>query len=506
MKTKIISISICLMLIFMSLVCAEAIAPTPRVDLDEYQLTVTNTSDVYITGTLSICVGQDVGVFESNGRVMYNSVTMQNTNSKGTFKLQIPSRYLTSGTNTFKIKSTPVKNVINGSNSKTLTVIVKNSTTKKDQTITCSNLTLYKGEKKNLNAKVSSSLPLTYMSNNTSIAIVDAKGNVTGKTKGTTSIVVKQSGNNLYKSTSKTVTVTVKEKSGGTDSKNTYTVVFNPNGGKGSTSPQKIEVGKYEQLNANKFTRDGYEFVGWATSSNKQVISGTDVTKFKNVDMKHFQLGKVSYKNKAKVKNLANKNTQIVLYAVWKGNGPRAALDWGKLIADDNHFMYNTKKKSNKTFGCYFCGDNKKKGKKVFNGGKHYVCMTFVDACYAHGANCKSFWSSNGTCNGTYIDGNSRISKIKKKARLNTIWYSYNGNKHGKKPSLNSLKPGDILVTQKAKGGHVVMYWGKNSKGEHLMLECTHSSRAKGKSGQIALHNVSKWYSKTCQAVFRFKG
>ena len=360
--------------------------------------------------------------------------------------------------------------------------------------------------KKNLNAKVSSSLPLTYMSNNTSIAIVDAKGNVTGKTKGTTSIVVKQSGNNLYKSTSKTVTVTGKEKSGGTDSKNTYTVVFNPNGGKGSTSPQKIEVGKYEQLNANKFTRDGYEFVGWATSSNKQVISGTDVTKFKNVDMKHFQLGKVLYKNKAKVKNLANKNTQIVLYAVWKGNGPRAALDWGKLIADDNHFMYNTKKKSNKTFGCYFCGDNKKKGKKVFNGGKHYVCMTFVDACYAHGANCKSFWSSNGTCNGTYIDGNSRISKIKKKARLNTIWYSYNGNKHGKKPSLNSLKPGDILVTQKAKGGHVVMYWGKNSKGEHLMLECTHSSRAKGKSGQIALHNVSKWYSKTCQAVFRFKG
>lgn len=501
MKNKLTLISIISMLIFMSVTFVNAIAPTPRIDLNDYQLTVSNKENVYATGTLSLCKGQFVGIYDSSGKVMYNFTQLGDTNSSGSFKVQIPVRYLNNGTNIFKIKSSPIRGIINGSNPKTLTVTVKDPSAKKDQTITASNLTLYKGEIKNLNAKVSSNLPLTYKSNNSNVVTIDAKGNVSGRSKGSTSIVIKQAGNDKYNSVSKTVSVTVKEK----ENTNTYTVVFNPNGGKGSNSSQKIEVGKATHLNPNKFTRDGYEFVGWATASNKQIISGTDVTKFKNVDMKHFQLGKVSYKNKASVKNLAKKNSQIVLYAVWKGNGPRAALDWGKLMADDNHFIYNTKKKSNKTFGCYFCGDNKKRGKKVFNGGKHYVCMTFVDACYAHGANCKSFWSSNGTCNGTYIDGNSRISKIKKKARLNTIWYSYNGNKYGKKPSLNSLKPGDILVTQKAKGGHVVMYWGKNSKGEHLMLECTHSSRAKGKSGQIALHNISKWYNKTCQAVFRFK-
>ena len=124
MKNKLISISIIAIFIFTSLLSVEAIAPTPKVELDDYQLTITDKNNVYISGTVSVCVGQDIGVFDSNGKIMYNSEKLQSTNKKSTFKLKIPSRYLNDGKNTFKIKSTPVKNVINGSNPKTLTVTV----------------------------------------------------------------------------------------------------------------------------------------------------------------------------------------------------------------------------------------------------------------------------------------------------------------------------------------------------------------------------------------------
>ena len=115
MKNKLISISIVMILIFTSLICVDAIAPTPRIDLDDYQLSVTNIDSVYITGTISLSVGQTVGVYDSNGRVMYNYVQLNDSNKKESFKIQVPARYLSEGVNTFKIKSTPIRGEINGS-------------------------------------------------------------------------------------------------------------------------------------------------------------------------------------------------------------------------------------------------------------------------------------------------------------------------------------------------------------------------------------------------------
>ena len=160
MKNKILSTLILFIFLFTSLVSVNAIASTPRIDLDEYQIVTNDKNNVYVTGTLSISVGQDIGVYDSNGRIMYNRVIATNTNSKSSFKLKVPSRYINDGVNTFKIKSTPIKNVINGSNPKTLTVTIKDNS-QISQTITASNLTLKVGEKKNLNASASSGLPLT---------------------------------------------------------------------------------------------------------------------------------------------------------------------------------------------------------------------------------------------------------------------------------------------------------------------------------------------------------
>ena len=196
MRNKLISICTLVVFLFTTMLSVEAIAPTPRVDLDEYQITSMDINSVYVTGTVSICVGQNVGVYDSNGRIMYNCVTLPNTNSKSIFRVQIPSRYLSNGTNIFKIKSTPVKNVINGSNPKTLTVTIKTETVKKNQTITANNLELKVNETKNINASITSNLPLTYLSKSPLIATVDAKGNVTGRQAGTATIEIIDIGEN----------------------------------------------------------------------------------------------------------------------------------------------------------------------------------------------------------------------------------------------------------------------------------------------------------------------
>ena len=47
-----------------------------------------------------------------------------------------------------------------------------------------------------------------------------------------------------------------------------YTITFDANGGKGSMEPQRFEVGVDTALNANAFTREGYNFIGWNTAAD----------------------------------------------------------------------------------------------------------------------------------------------------------------------------------------------------------------------------------------------
>jgi len=77
---------------------------------------------------------------------------------------------------------------------------------------------------------------------------------------------------------------------------NTYTVKFNANGGTGTTVKQTVNCGSKTALSKNTYAREGFLFAGWATKKD----------------------GKVVYKNKAKVKDLAKKGKSVTLYAVWK--------------------------------------------------------------------------------------------------------------------------------------------------------------------------------------------
>ncbi|MGN0466419.1 MAG: InlB B-repeat-containing protein [Lachnospiraceae bacterium] len=78
---------------------------------------------------------------------------------------------------------------------------------------------------------------------------------------------------------------------------NKYKIVFNKNGGTGTMKEMSCNYNKEYSLAKNEFTRTGYEFIGWATSST----------------------GAVKYKNAQKIKNLSSQNGKVItFYAKWK--------------------------------------------------------------------------------------------------------------------------------------------------------------------------------------------
>ena len=79
---------------------------------------------------------------------------------------------------------------------------------------------------------------------------------------------------------------------------NTYTIVFNANGGTGEIADQQMTYGVYSSLTQNEFTRTGYTFDGWNTAKDG---SGT------------------AYADKRTVRNLATEGT-VTLYAQWTRN------------------------------------------------------------------------------------------------------------------------------------------------------------------------------------------
>ena len=76
---------------------------------------------------------------------------------------------------------------------------------------------------------------------------------------------------------------------------NTYTIYYNANGGSGSTSASYHTYDTSKNLTANGFSRSGYRFIGWSTSSGAS---------------------NPTYSNKASVKNVST-GANVTLYAVW---------------------------------------------------------------------------------------------------------------------------------------------------------------------------------------------
>ena len=151
----------------------------------------------------------------------------------------------------------------------------------------------------------------------------------------------------------------------------TYTVKFNKNGGTGSMVKQAVNCGVKTALATNAFTRAGFKFAGWATKKG----------------------GKVEYKNKAKVKDLAKKGKSVTLYAVWY------PADWAVGTFTGAGAIGNTKVKKRKaaTVTLTVGSTGKISGKFVLESGKSYSFKADAFTEFKDGALCVETTISYGS-------------------------------------------------------------------------------------------------------------
>ena len=208
-----------------------------------------------------------------------------------------------------------------------------------------------------------------------------------------------------------------------------YTVIFNANGGKGEMKNQKLLVGgKKVALSGNTFKRTGYTFAGWNTKADGK---GT------------------KYTDKQQVQNLSKKNgAKVTLYAQWKANKYKIAFNanggtgtapktitatYGKNVT----LPKNTFKRSNYTFAGW--GVDKKTVKYAANKAYKNLKSSGTITLYA-------VWTRN-----TY-----------------TVKFDLNGGKGTaatKKLNTATAYQIDKLVTAPTKSGFVFKGWkGSNGK------------------------------------------
>lgn len=114
---------------------------------------------------------------------------------------------------------------------------------------------------------------------------------------------------------------------------NTYTVAYNANGGSGTMGNTTFTYDTLKALTANAFTRAGYTFLGWSTSSSAT---------------------KPTYTNKTSVKNLTSiNNGTVTLYAVWVKTSASATFN------ADNKTRDVKLKRGNSYFDTVYTGMNK---------------------------------------------------------------------------------------------------------------------------------------------------
>lgn len=208
--------------------------------------------------------------FSSRTSSNWNEDAFRFINEKGNVKVYYPSGKL--GWNLFKFNSVQM---------------IKHDMTKAAVIYTDSAVVLKVGKSTNLGAVVlpeTAKADIIYKSYNTAVATVSSKGVVTPKKTGKVTIGFKSADGNV--SLSKVYAINQYEP---------YTVTFTANGGNGSDYTQKIQCKTKTALIANTFTRSGYTFTGWSTSKD----------------------GKVVYKNKQSVQDIAKPGAKITLYAKW---------------------------------------------------------------------------------------------------------------------------------------------------------------------------------------------
>ena len=409
----------------------------------------------YIEGEIPVADGQEIIV--THGAMTVASKPMPQTGTKAEFRIKIPASVLDpEGVTSLRVKASA-----GATTEESLPARVSISYKQKEkQTIDTSSddyeLTV-PGIREPIDAKSSAKDVVTYSSADPKVVDIDEKGNLVPVGKGEAEVKVRTIGSSRYEGAEKTVKVSVKEIDG-------FKIAFHSSisDDEDEITEQIIPTGSGQALAANSFENGDHEFLGWATSDD----------------------GLVEYLDTASVGDIAEQGETKDLYAVWTGDGARAAAAWGVKIANDDSFAYGYKPATAKP-GCYFCGTNQRNKPSGYE--KTYVCMTFVHACYAHGAEDPEMLADcrRGKYTVSLNDWNfSHWSCWTKVGRSHSL-------------SVGDLEPGDVIIwwADDDASGHASMYigngdivdaavegWGSNTIAVRRGAAASYLRRGEGRS------------------------
>ena len=384
---------------------------------------ITNNKDAtFIEGEVPAANGQTI-VLKAGFHVVAEK-QMPNTGAAASFRIKVPEKSIRDK-NVSVFYASERKDGV--SQSKPVRVEVEYIERQK-QEITTDDTEVamtYPGLDSTIKAEASSGEKLIYTSSDPAVVEVDQKGNLTSKGGGTAEISVRQIGSSAYEEAEKTVKVSVEDI-------DAYTITFHSSDDEDETVKQIIETDTEGELQACSFENGDRKFLGWATEDGGMRV----------------------YRDSDEVMNLAEKGENTDLYAVWTGDGAVAAVAWAIDIADDDSFAYGAKPAAN-AIGCYFCGTNcgPVKYNKPKGYEKTYVCLTFVAAAYAHGAEDPEVYyaCSHGKMPLYENDNNfSRFSCWTKVGKCSSL-------------SIDDLEPGDVVIQwsdHNDNSGHTWMYAG----------------------------------------------
>lgn len=449
-KTLIITISALI------IAAASLFASAEEADIVVYSndIITTDLDATFIEGEIPVADGQEIVL--QHGIKTIARKAMPQTGERATFRLKVPASVLSADSPvSLRIRATAGKTIGESLPAK-ITITYK---PREEQTINTGkesyDLTL-PGTKESLDAETASDADLMYISSNNDVVSVDDSGNLIPKKAGEAKISVKALGSSKYDGAETSVGVKVQEI-------DAYSVTFHSSikgEEKEQTEEQIIHTGSSEALEAVPFSCD-HQFLGWATEEG----------------------GLVEYTDQSVVTDLAEKGGNQDLYAVWTGDGARAALAWAIQIANDDSFSYGEKPEAN-AIGCYFCGTNcgPVKYNKPSGYEKTYVCLTFVGAAYAHGAEDPEIYYACSHGKMPLYENDDVFSEF-------SCWEKIGSCSN---LSLSDLKPGDVFIKwsdQNDNNGHASMYAGGD--------DIVESAGGGWGAGSIALNRgeASSWLS-----------
>ena len=416
-----ITIALCICLAVGSL-CAFA-ADEQSFTLNSTSISTNDRNSTYIEGAVNKAVGQKIIV--RKGLAVIAEKTLPETGKKESFRIKIPARYIgKGGVNVFSVKEVDTKGEYVGSRDRVeISCLerepqdIKKEKKKYDLT--------FPGEIEPIKAKATSGEQLMYTSSDPKVASVDESGNIVTNGNGDATITVSQVGNGRYEEAETKIDVSVK-------AIDAYTVTLHSSAGdKDDTVRQIVKTADTVNLKENPFENGDHEFLGWATSDD----------------------GLVEYTDAEEISEMGKTGDNVDLYAVWTGDGARAAVAWAIKIANDDSFNYGTGPACH-TAGCYFCGTNQRNKPSGYE--KTYVCLTFCEAAYAHGAEDPEILAE---CQGGRRCMAVNDSNFTRYSCWEKVGYT-------RDLTVDDLEPGDIICFYSPSGydnGHMEMYAGNGN-------------------------------------------